>query len=905
MAYLGVVASGVLQASNTVQNLTVATAVPAGGTGVGAICWDSSDNTVPVISSIVDNRGNVYVADDQVAGGTTIALLQFRGKISNALEVGDTITITTTTQRIRWATKILGFDDVLQAMALSAMDAHDNNPTTNSTSMLSGTVTTSQDKILLVTSHGLGIGRTFTAPGGWTETTSVETAAGSADRAVKMLFKYATVAGTYSETTTISPTGTNGGIICAYKVVPNRKNYSQVQHRYEGLANNTQLTTANTGDAAGVAYNQVNGTALVSSSEYYKGSRGVVNSVSSGTTAGGRDTTNIGGSRVVRGRCYFKTSANPGSNLGVAQALNGSSMAARIQLTTGGVIRIIDSTSTQMVTSGATTLPLSAWCRIEWRFVASTTVGQASVKVWFNPASTGTPDIDLSSAASFNTLAYFDGYDAGISFTASQTYSAMWDEVAWSIDDAAEIGPQTDDYTITYDFEGAGPLDTVESTSNASIDAGAAKTGSAGLRLNSQTTPACLRATSLTFGSGRRYASLAAWVRQPSGNLTQNASLVRFRNTNPNTDETGGNGDLWIDRTTGFIRADLYGPKAMTGTGNVTTATNTSATSLTANKPANVTDGDLLWAVFFHATNSGTITPPAGWTIHKTEGGNGTFCFATKPIPSASAESATTYAFSTNQAAARCTLQVGRIVGADLSSTIDVVGTSSGFAGTTSVVMPAITTTQANDGLFGVAINRTTNSTPAVFTAPTGMTEVSQLSIVSGATTSSAQLSQQFLSASGSTGTRTATISPAAANSGGFLVSIKRSALTGAVNLASNWFYLQAVCAFKDNGESMLKLQIDGVEIGTIYSALPNLGEALAGIIIGSQVVLDSIVDYDSFELMVSDNSLGYIGSASTPGPQVRSGGLWTPAAAYVRDAGAWVPADVYVRDGGSWVIAG
>lgn len=907
MSYLGVVASGILTTNQTSQVLTVATAVAAGGTVIGAVVWDSADNSIPTVSSIVDSRGNSYVTDDQVAGGTTVALVQFRGRITNALEVGDTITITITPGHYRWATKVLGYDDVLQAMALSPLDVHTNNPAVNSTSMYSGQVTVSQDRVLLVTSHGLGINRTFTAPGGWTETTSVETNAGSSDRAVKMLFRYTTVSGAYSETTTISPTGTNAGIIAAYKVIPNRKNYSRVEHRFEGLASGTVLTTSNTGGAAGVAYNSIVGLPTATSTQSYKGTRSSSVATSSSTTTYGQDTSNLGPSRTVRGRCVFRMSGNPAANASVIETLNASTVACRVQVTTGGLIRVADSTGAQMSTSGTTAIPTNQWVRIEWRFVASATVGQATVKVWFTPDSTGTPDISLTSAASFNTQSRFDGYACGLDFSSLQTYGVFLDEIVWTTDDNAEVGIYPDVYTLTTGFEGASPLAAIEATGNANVTASALKLGSAGLRLASQTVAAYLETSSLTFGSGRRYASLAAWMRQPSGSLTADCVLATFKNTDPTAGVAGGHGKVWVDHSTGFIKADLYGPTAMTGTGNVTTTSSTSATSLTGNKPANVSDGDLLWAVFFHKTAGATITPPSGWTIRKSDNaGNATFCFATKPVSSASAETPTTYAFSTSGTAARCILHIGRIVGADLSSPVDVAGATSGYTGTGTLTLPGVTTTVAKTRLIGVATNNTTTSTVSSFTAAPGMAEVSQTSIVSGSTTSDVQVAQEFVSAAGATGNRVATISPTSANTGGFLIAIKpASPLTGASNLSSNWFYLQAVCAYKDTGESLLKIAVNGVEIGILRSGIPVVGEALDAVTLGSRSVIDATMDVDALELSVADTVLDYIGSPGTPGPYVRSGALWKTASPYVRVAGSWVAATAYVRSGGSWVIAG
>lgn len=692
MGHLGTVATLAYGGTGvSSRTITISLAVPKGGTVLGTMVWESSDNTVPTIASIVDTRGNTWVIDEQVAGGSTVAVALLRGRVSNALEVGDTITITTTGgTRTRWVGQFDGFDDVLQALNTTPLDVHTNQPAAASTSMPTGTTgVTFQDKMLVYAGHGLGVGRTFTPPGGWTERTVVETTVGSADRAVKCLFKYATLIGTQGGTTTISPSSTNAGVIGTYRVATGRNNYARTEHRFEGMPDGTTLTTSNAGDAAGVNYNLVNQTPVADDALVAKGTRSLLCALSSASACSGRDTTTVGATRIIRGRGYFYFTATPAANCLFVQILRSGAFAGAVQLTTANQLRLTDSAFAQMALSG-TTVPLNQWVRIEWRFVASATVGQASVKMWSSIDSTGTPDIDLSSAASFNTLSYFDAYDTGSIFSSSRTYTLSYDDVVWTSDDNAEVGPYADPVTFSYDFEGGSPLASLETTGNANVTASAAKLGSAGLRLSAQSVPAYARVSTLSFGTGRRWASLAAWMRLPSGVLTANASLVRFRNTDPVATGTGGNGDIWIDQATGFVKGDL----------------------LTANS------------------------------------------------------------------------------------------------------------------------------------------------------------------------------------------------FTGSVNMGSAWFYLQAVCAYKADGTSSMKVKINGVEVGSIASTLPVTGEALAGVVLGSQSVVDQIVDIDSFELSVSDTTLDYIGTAGTPpGFYVRSGGVWVSATPYVRSAGAWTEADPYRRTGGSWQV--
>lgn len=227
----------------------------------------------------------------------------------------------------------------------------------------------------------------------------------------------------------------------------------------------------------------------------------------------------------------------------------------------------------------------------------------------------------------------------------------------------------------------------------------------------------------------------------------------------------------------------MSAPSAQTGTGNIASASSNSSASLTVNKPGNLADGDLLWAVPYFRNASATITAPSGWTIHKTEAGNGTFCFATKPVPTASSEPSS-YTFSTSGGANRCVMAMGRITGALLSSPLDAVGATSPITGTASVVLPSVTAVRSQCLLLAIAINNTSSGTAATFTLDPAMTGTTQQTVNTGSNTSTIQVGQQALTSAGATGTRTPTMSPAASNSAGFLVTIAGPA-TGSASLSS------------------------------------------------------------------------------------------------------------------------
>jgi len=533
---------------------------------LGAVSWDNSSGTIPTVSSISDSRGNTYTADEQVDGGVTVAMVMFRGRITNALDVGDTITITISAARVRWAINVDGFDDILQAHSLSPLDVHANTPSVSSTSLNSGTTgRTAQDKMLVYVAYGLGAGRIFTPPAGWTAAASVETSAGSSDRAVKCLHKYATVIGTQNAVTTINTSATYVGAISTYKVINGRANYSRTDHRAESLADATTLTPSNSNKGSGIAFTTVTGDLTAVSTNVGKGVRAMKATVTAATTATGTDTNALGIARIVRGRALVKISANPPANLRIAQADNSGTPAVSIGINGSGKVRIQDSAGTDMLVS-TSSVPLNSYFRIEWRFVASATDGQATLSLWTNPDSTGSPDETLSTSpgGSFNTRSRFDAYQSGAIFASNQTYTLHLDEVVWTTDDADEVGPYSDTFEDVRDFEGGTPLEGLESTGNVDVDAAAARSGSAGLRLDAQTLPAFVQYTPLSLGFGRRYAALAAWMRRPSGGLGADSQLVTFINSDPLGPIDSGVGNIWIDSTTGFINANLDPGTAIT-----------------------------------------------------------------------------------------------------------------------------------------------------------------------------------------------------------------------------------------------------------------------------------------------------------------------------------------------------
>ncbi|MFC9973532.1 hypothetical protein ACFVH6_21825 [Spirillospora sp. NPDC127200] len=217
---------------------------------------------------------------------------------------------------------------------------------------------------------------------------------------------------------------------------------------------------------------------------------------------------------------------------------------------------------------------------------------------------------------------------------------------------------------------------------------------------------------------------------------------------------------------------------AQTGAGNVTTATGGAVQALTVAKPANVADGDLLLAVANSANGGGTWTiVPPGWTAASTTGSGRTAGIWTKPVPSAAAESDTDYTFgATGAGNARMGALVVRIIGADLAAPVDVVGSWTAALG-----LPGISPAREDCLLLAAWWSYITGTTPNAVSPPAGMASVGGWT-VSPSSSTTHLLASEALSATGPTGSRTATASPAGSSALGVLLAIA-PAQTGAAAL--------------------------------------------------------------------------------------------------------------------------
>lgn len=210
------VGRAIANANTTSLAVTITRPVAVGHTLLMGLVWEAAAGSVPTISSIVDSRSNTWTTtpDDSTFGGTTVAAAIVRARVTTALVPGDTVTVTISAARSRWAAQIDQFDD----LASSPLDAHTHNAGT-ATSLSTGTTgaTVAQAELVYCV-FGFPSARGPSAPAGWGGGPVLETTAGSTDRALQSTWLYVSATGTQQGTLTLASSGAYAAAIATYKV---------------------------------------------------------------------------------------------------------------------------------------------------------------------------------------------------------------------------------------------------------------------------------------------------------------------------------------------------------------------------------------------------------------------------------------------------------------------------------------------------------------------------------------------------------------------------------------------------------------------------------------------------------------------------------------------------------------
>jgi hypothetical protein len=195
--------------------------VPAGHTLIGSLNLNSLAS-LPVLT-VSDSKGNTYQVDGSLDDATTNTTYLFSARITNALSVGDVITLglptsPTVNTRFRWAWDIEEFDNIVASSWLdqtSSNAASSINPTTGTSP------STTQSNELVFAAFGYG-SRTFTPSTGslFTVSPQQKTTAGSSDRSLSNEWKFVTATGTQVATGKFSAPASAAayvGLLATYK----------------------------------------------------------------------------------------------------------------------------------------------------------------------------------------------------------------------------------------------------------------------------------------------------------------------------------------------------------------------------------------------------------------------------------------------------------------------------------------------------------------------------------------------------------------------------------------------------------------------------------------------------------------------------------------------------------------
>jgi hypothetical protein len=218
----------------------------------------------------------------------------------------------------------------------------------------------------------------------------------------------------------------------------------------------------------------------------------------------------------------------------------------------------------------------------------------------------------------------------------------------------------------------------------------------------------------------------------------------------------------------------MAAPVPQTGAGNVTTASNNSATSLVFTKPSNTADGDLLVCMVYFRNSGSAGSAPAGWSSSaRSELTLATHMTWYKHITSASGEAAT-YTFTTPNGSNRCLGIMFRVTGARPTSFENAVSTvqTTATGGGTGATIAALTTTVDNCLILANISASNASGTPSSITPAAGMTEIGETTVIPGVS-SDMEASYVVLATAGSSGTKAPTWTPASTSMSAYLVAIE------------------------------------------------------------------------------------------------------------------------------------
>lgn len=196
---------------------------------------------------------------------------------------------------------------------------------------------------------------------------------------------------------------------------------------FEGGTNGTTISAANSGGSSGNAFDNVsvglNATLTYDNAHAaHGGLAGKPATTSSSTTSIVVWSTSMGTKTQLWFRMYVYLTANPAAIIGIWRPLNVATQCSMLEITTGGLLRWVNTSSATILT-GAVAVPLNQWWRVEGFTLCSATVGQVEYKL-FKTADSSSPDETQTSAATQNTSTQITQTQIGL--TNNSTSQALW-----------------------------------------------------------------------------------------------------------------------------------------------------------------------------------------------------------------------------------------------------------------------------------------------------------------------------------------------------------------------------------------------------------------------------------------------------------------------------------------------
>ena len=274
---------------------------------------------------------------------------------------------------------------------------------------------------------------------------------------------------------------------------------------FEGLADETAITTGNSGGTSGTAFDHVLNVVADTA-------RAAHGTVSCRPTLAANSSGYVGwlaSGTTWYARAYMYLTSSPPANLIFMTPFSGATIRVMVRILTGRQVQITDS---GFVSRGQSTTVLATgqWYRIEAQFVQGTSAaGLCTVRIYSTPD--GTTPTETITATSM-TVAAWDRIRLGVDFSTSQTFSALWlDDVG--ISDTGWLGPAKQTVTGTAaanlgGLTGAGSgRRIIHGTASKAFTASAAATGR---RNTTGTAAASLGGVTATAAGARRVTATAA-----------------------------------------------------------------------------------------------------------------------------------------------------------------------------------------------------------------------------------------------------------------------------------------------------------------------------------------------------------------------------------------------------------